>query len=74
MGTTRSVLIVNTVIGLGLAALNYLAAPTTNLRDIWSYLLGNMIYAHVIGTTAALVVPKVAMRIWHLRGPQMWII
>lgn len=72
MGATRNILIVNTVIGLGLAALNFASNPHANLRDIWSLILGNMVYAHVIGTIAALVVPKIAMRIWRMRGPQMW--
>ncbi len=72
MGTTRSILIVNAIIGVGLAALNYIFDPNANLRNIWTYLIGNMIYSQVIGTTAALVVPRIAMRIWHRPGPQMW--
>ena len=72
MGTTRNILIVNTIVGAGLAALNYIFDPNANLRNIWTYLIGNMIYSQVIGTTAALVVPRIAMRLWHRPGPQMW--
>lgn len=73
MGATSRILIVNTVIGLGLASLNFLLAPNASLSDIWSYVVGNMIYAQVIGTIAALVVPKVAMRLGRAPRPKMWL-
>jgi sensor histidine kinase YesM len=72
MGATRNILIVNTVIGFGLASLNYLLAPNASRADLWNFVAGNMIYAHVIGTIAALVVPKVAMRLGRTPGPKMW--
>lgn len=73
MGATRNILIVNTVIGLGLAALNFLTAPTANLHDIGVMVFAYMIYSQVIGTTAALVVPKVAMRLWSRNGLSLWL-
>ena len=60
------------LLSFGLASLNFLLAPNASLTDAWTYVVGNMIYAQFIGTIAALVVPKVAMRLGRTPGPRMW--
>lgn len=72
MANLRSILIVNSIIGLGMAALNSLFAPPSSLRELWTYIAANMIYSQVIGSTAAFVVPRIAVRLWCRRGPRMW--
>lgn len=74
MGSIRNVLIVNTIIGLGLAALNFLFAPTSDLQALWSYLVVNMIHSQIIGAIAAIVLPRVAIRLGRRPGPRMWVL
>lgn len=68
------VLLVNTTIGLVLCLLNFAYNPAARRSEFGLYLLANMIYAQIIGCTAAFTVPWMAIRIWRLPRVLMWIV
>ncbi|WP_321476800.1 sensor histidine kinase [uncultured Paludibaculum sp.] len=68
------VLLFNAAIGLVLCLLNFAYNPAARSSEFGFYLLANMIYAQLIGCTAAFTMPWLAVRIWRLPGPVMWIV
>jgi two-component system sensor histidine kinase AlgZ len=64
--------LVNTVIGISLAMLRVIFSPDSALQNFGSVLTGYLIFSHVIGTLAAIVVPRVAIRLWCRRPLLKW--
>lgn len=68
------VLLLNTAIGFVLCLLNFAYNPRARSSEFGLYLLANMIYAQIIGGTAAFTVPWMAIRIWRLPRVLMWVV
>lgn len=68
------VLLFNSAIGLVLCLLNFAYNPQARNSEFGLYLLANMIYAQLIGCTAAFTIPWLAVRIWRLPKVAMWMV
>ncbi|MGC4052177.1 MAG: hypothetical protein QM757_22800 [Paludibaculum sp.] len=68
------VLLFNAAIGFVLCLLNFAYNPQARNSDFGLYLLANMIYAQLIGCTAAFTIPWLAVRIWRLPKVAMWMV
>jgi sensor histidine kinase YesM len=66
----RQTILIDTLIGLGLAFMQAIFRGWP--RDTWTFILANQVYAHSIGTIAALIMPRVAMWVHPMPPLRRW--